>query len=785
MGQETEESGRVPPYLAAPLVPVVASWVAGIVVAKALPSGWGSVVGGLTLALIGILFWGVSRKPWGRGVWVAILLAGCAVALSQREAREAAGAALGREPGPHWAKLRGEIVGMPVRTAQGQRGVKVEFQLIAHEVAGPDGVWHSADGRVLARGIAGVADQVHAGTRVELAGLLARPEIAKNPGEFDRAQFLARQGIGWVLRVEGDVVVLEAVSLGRWPVQVAQRFRDYMHRTLRLGLEGERELAGVLAGMLYGDRTDFGDELTAAFRHTGTMHLFAVSGQNVGVLMAIGLLVVRGAGWLRWRWGWILIPALGLYTLATGASPSAVRAWAMASLVLVAWALDRPVAAGQIIALAAWGILLLDPGQLWDVGFQLSFAVVIALTWLTPRLWQRVRHWGRPDPWVPRELWSRRCKLADPARRAALMLGCSGMAAFVGSTPLTWWYFHLVAPVSLLVNIPVVALATAMVGLGAASLSVAWAFPWGAVVCNKLNWVLASVLVGIIEGAAMVPGGWFYVGRPWDMWWKEAPRVTVMAVGEGQAVSVESSQGLQLIDVGDRSDATFVVEPFLRRTGTRTLQRLWLTQGDADHIGGGAGLLQRWRVAEVVTAALPNRSGALRSLERDYPGRLSKWTAPRTWDEAIGRWELLWPQQQKVGPLAQDRGLVIRFVTKSGASLLFAGDIGSAVESALLASGRVVQAEILVQGQHPKRDGFTEAWLERVAPRHLIFAGGGYRHASLPESVRADLVRQGCRLWDTARTGAVTCIPEGAQWKLESWLHRQERETPPHSANAD
>ncbi len=503
---------------------------------------------------------------------------------------------------------------------------------------------------------------------------------------------------------------------------MARGFREWMRRALSEGISEDPDTAAVLHGMLFGERSEMPEAWEEWFRRTGTLHLFAVSGQNVGVLAVAGLLVMRLGGLQRWRWGWGLIPALGLYTLATGADPSAVRAWVMASLVLAAWALDRPVLVVQLLAAAGMGILLGDPSQILDIGFQLSFAVVAALALLTPPLFGWMRGFWAPDPLVPRAWWHPVRRALETPRLAVLGCAAGSVAAFAGSAPLCAWHFHLVTPSGIPVNILVVPLASAVVVVGAMAVAL---FPVSAAlasVCNNANWLAARALVAAVQAGAGLPGAAFHVGEPGAGWGGAQPRVTVLAVGSGQAAVVESEAGVDLFDTGSRDDGRFAVGPCLRWLGVNQLRSAWLSLGNAGHIGGAPLVLESVAVEEVWTPGLKHRSPFVRRLPERAVRRLRAASAGQIVERGAWRWRVLWPESVPAGPLAEDRCLVARLESGAG-SVLFAGDIGATVEAMLAARGGEMQADIVVKGLHPREDCLTGAFLDAVRPRFVLFAG--------------------------------------------------------------
>jgi competence protein ComEC len=138
--------------------------------------------------------------------------------------------------------------------------------------------------------------------------------------------------------------------------------------------------------MLIGYRQQIPRDIEQDFRRTGTIHVFAVSGQNIAEMFVVALILLQLVGLVRWRWAWTIAPIVLLYCLLTGSPASAVRATVMALAILLAWRLGRPLNALACWSLAFLALLIWNPLILLDPGAQLSFALVLSLILIAPPL---------------------------------------------------------------------------------------------------------------------------------------------------------------------------------------------------------------------------------------------------------------------------------------------------------------------------------------------------------------------------------------------------------------
>lgn len=144
--------------------------------------------------------------------------------------------------------------------------------------------------------------------------------------------------------------------------------------------------AAVASGFLIGETRNIPAQLYTYFRDSGTLHLLAVSGSNVAVVLLFVTVVLWLFPLTRRARGLILLVIVGIYTLLCYGEPSVVRASLMAVLVLIAGMVERRVDLNNIIASAALLILLFDPTQLFDAGTQMSFAIAWGLVLVVPQV---------------------------------------------------------------------------------------------------------------------------------------------------------------------------------------------------------------------------------------------------------------------------------------------------------------------------------------------------------------------------------------------------------------
>jgi competence protein ComEC len=371
------------------------------------------------------------------------------------------------------------------------------------------------------------------------------------------------------------------------------------------------------------------------FRAAGLSHLLVASGAQVAFLAGA---LIGAARLLRLRHAWLLllvVPSLLLYALVAGGAASIWRA--TVGGICVAWALllGRDTDGLSLWSLAFLVLLLVDPLQLHDLGFQLTFAATWGLLVVAPALLPRLERLAGQG-WL--------------SQLAALSLG-----AQLATTPLLLYHFGRVSLVGLGANFIAVPLAAVLVTTGVAGLVIT--------PLNGFNYALVSFMDGVASFAARAPGAqteappvpllwtlvcygllllalvpaqhnggansaastrWRELRDTLSQWWQQRRdksgfrpqsifvalvligtivfawrtlqarhntlRITILDVGQGEAIVVQSASGRTvLIDGGTVADegrgevGRTVIVPYLQSLGVKRLDAMVLTHADADH----------------------------------------------------------------------------------------------------------------------------------------------------------------------------------------------------------
>ena len=511
-----------------------------------------------------------------------------------------------------------------------------------------------------------------------------------------------------------------------------------------------------------GNRKNLTQPFTTSLQRAGLSHTAAVSGMHLSFLAGFFTLLL---GKRRRRTSLVMAPAIVLFVLAAGCTPSVVRAAVMLFLLLAAPLFGRERDDATALGTAALALLVQNPLAAAHVGLQLSFAAVAGIFLVSGPVQRRLT--GRLNL-RPAKRWSGRWLLQlVPGYCAATLSATAG--ALVFTLPLTALHFSsvsLLAPLSNLLTLWAVAamfcggLAAGLAGMvcpGAAELLALPVIPFARYV-DAMTGLLARVPLAAVTmdsfyyklwvclASACVLGGLMLKpGRRaaaaaglcalslcaaavlTNLDFARGPvSVTALDVGQGQCVLVRQGRFLTLIDCGGDSyeDPGNIAANYIQNTGRGRLDLLVLTHFHDDHANGVPQLLERLDVS-VLAVPDTDREAPLRreilalARERGTEVRLIR-------EDAVldlggdSRLTLFAPLGDRD---ANERGLAVLASTGTF-DALFTGDMGQESEGLLLEHAGLTGIELLMAGHHGSKTATSQALLDAAAPEYVFLSVG-------------------------------------------------------------
>ena len=550
--------------------------------------------------------------------------------------------------------------------------------------------------------------------------------------------------------------------------------------------------APLVDALVVGKRSGMDRDLKQSFASSGLVHLLSISGFHIGLIAAWVVLVLRQLGVARVTALTAAASVSTVYVGFLGWPAPAVRAAAMAWVLVWLRRRQRAVQPDALLAATGLVVLLLDPFAVFDVGGWLSVL----------SLWGAIRfaRWAE-EAGGAHWLWQS---------------SASSVGATVATAPVTAWLLGAVAPVGIVLNFVAIPVAAVAVPGVLASLLLAPVAPvakalasgsgvalhlleliatWGARIpaghvvvpaapVSAVPWIL---LLGLLcwatprRGSATMASARMMLASAAGVWLALVPdlrlprsgagRLTLhfVDVGQGDAAVLRTPNGhFVVIDAGPRDErfdagASRVV-PLLEREGAAAIDVLVASHAHLDHVGGLGAVLEALPVGTVVEPAAPGHDSTYREL-LDRVGRSgAAWDPARRGErftvDSVS-FTVLHPDTTWSGwgfDLNDDS--VVLLVRYRDFRAIFMGDAGEAPEAML--HGRVGHVDLLKVGHHGSRTASGAAWLAELTPTVAVLSVGSHNRYGHPTADALQrLSAQHATIWRTDLEGTVTVITDG------------------------
>ena len=326
-------------------------------------------------------------------------------------------------------------------------------------------------------------------------GLILKGKILKFPNIYFY-KILEQRQIYSILRVKNksDLIYLDRKLLN--PVNnIAYKIKHKLKNIINQSLPNLQ--AGFLSAILLGDRNDIPKNLNTAFIKTGTAHIIAISGFNVGIVALIFWILLKILGIKRKPRCFTIIFILILYCILSGATASVVRATIMGVILFWGYALEKESPIYNSLALAGLIILALNPNQLFDIGFQLSFLCVWAIVYISPKI-EKIT-----SKFINKENYFLKNFISVPF---AISLAC-----WLVTSPVILYNFRIFSPVTIFANLIIVPYITLITVVGFVFILSGLILPVWADIFAISEAFLIGILFEIVIFLSKIPGAYFYL----------------------------------------------------------------------------------------------------------------------------------------------------------------------------------------------------------------------------------------------------------------------------------
>jgi len=666
--------------------------------------------------------------------------------------------------------------------------------------------------------------EIKYGDKIELIGNLSIPSTSRNPGQFDYKHYLKRQNP----RVEATASVVSLNNIKILSKGNGNSFYTFVYnlkRKLNTVIEKnvKEEIVPLVSSILLGDREKVPKNLMDGFLKTGTIHFLAISGLHVGILV-ISLHCLLRFFRINTRYlAMIIILIVFFYASITGMKPPILRAGIMVAMYYGAFIINRRWDLQNSIVAAAFIILLINPSDLFNVGFQLSVLAVLGIIYTSNRL--EIFFWKSTLLVEKLQAKEERNEIWFYFKVYCRKSFCVSLGAWIAIMPIIAYCFHIVTPLTVFLNIIVFPLVwlilvggfvVLITGLVSPILVTpfAWLVSYSGIALENLIllfsknvqtffytstplwiWIVIYYLVFIlylirerfkikiahlIIATLAILNIFVFSGLPGQG--QDCLKLTCFDVRHGASFFIQFPNGKNMLfDSGTKGNydvGKFVVAPFLRQHGIKKIDTVVISHKDDDHCNGIPSIIDRFSVGNIFVNKFFIQSENKVELlgmfaEEDIKtGLLADGLEIKGYEPAKIR--VLNPPDKDI---LRNRGVFVEGISTNDSSsvllieymgyrILLCGDIGERGIEMLL-SGNGISADII---QVPHHGGFCEKTgdlVESVNPRHAIISGLA---KDISASTIGDYQKRGVSLHKTHENGAVTYTINKEGIKVSTFL---------------
>ena len=644
------------------------------------------------------------------------------------------------------------------------------------------------------------------GNYIEVNGKIFRPRNKRNPGEFDYRQYLRGEGVAAQVSIYHlqDIKILDGRNKTLKSIIYLMRLA-IAKQIAKIYIGEEKHLVKAL---ILGERKDLDKSIVADFINSGTVHVLAVSGLHVGFIVAI-LFLLFGRFNLFLKSG-ITVVGILLFIIISGGHPSVIRAGVMAIIMIFAFVSGRNYSSFNTLALAAFIILVFNPEELFNPGFQLSFAAVFSILFFYPYLEKNVYN----------------LQIGNQFIRNIILLFSLTFAAQIGTLPITLIYFRKLSLISFFVNIIIVPLIGVVVALAVASILFSFVSIYIGILFATTNTLIIRLMFYLAKLSSsltyshlpIVNFTWFDAILYFSLlaavtysflkfqnikakiavlvisvflFFTYSPIISPPLLQEGKlyVIAVDIGQGdcllikfpngkTALIDAGNATrhfdNGRFVIEPLLHYLSIDKINFLFISHIDADHYRGSISLIYDGLIERVYKPVLD------KNIFKDlrFENYVNHFNIPIEYYNrkafSIGGTRLYFLNDSsliKYKCFSQNNKSGLIKLCYGDKSILFTGDLekeGERLWTELY--GKFLKTDVLKAGHHGSKSSTSELFLNYVKPTWALISVGENNKFGHPNfETIARLNKFGVGIKRTDNSGAIILSTDGNKLNFIDW----------------
>jgi len=645
---------------------------------------------------------------------------------------------------------------------------------------------------------------------------LQEPKGQRNPGQFDYKKYLADQDIFLITYVNhiDSIEVIERQAGNYFVQSIIEPVRKHFNKSLNSFVTDEN--SSILKALLLGEKQDIETDLLEQFKKVGVVHVLAISGLHVGFIIIFVMIILS---LLRLKYNhqiYILLLVLLMYVVLINFKAPVMRASFMAGLYLLAKVSERKSPIFNIIFFVAFFLLIIDPRDLFNPGFQFSFVAVLSIVYGYPKLNNLLPLKSKIDYKNYRLVK----KIIVIFIWDAFLVS---IAAVLGTMPLTIYYYGVIPTYALFANVIVIPLIGLIVITGLLLLIISLFSSFLALILGNFIDLIFNFLKIIIMFFHNLPYSYFHSTTPSLLTilfllllvylvfninsrkhliafisvsmvmvflnidkniHSENLQVTFLDVGQGDASFVKFPNGeSMLIDGGDATkdwdQGKNAILPFLKFNNITNIKYVVASHPHNDHIGGLIEILKSVNVDTLVISKYRyNTKKYVEMIEvsqsEEIPIRYVG-KGDQLYPDSSCRVYILHPSNEFIeehdfsGEECNNSSIVMK-VQYGVNGILFTGDAEKQAEKAYMEYGDFLECEIVKLGHHGSKTSSTQKMLQNVNPLAAIISVAERNKFRHPSSITMEKLEYNqAKPFLTSTNGALQFQFNQSEIKLIQW----------------
>ncbi len=670
--------------------------------------------------------------------------------------------------------------------------------------------------------------KIHYGDTISFVSQIKPIRNFNNPGGFNYLRYMSFNSIfgsTWTRR--DRIKLIEPcsysgifsgifVSLLRSVENYRDDFSEFILKTIP-----NRDVASVLIALSTGKKEFLSKKLRSEFSKAGVSHILAISGLHLSIVAGIffyffnwllsfsRFFLIRG--WSRKAAAFLTLFPLLAYAAFSGFSPSTKRAFIMIAVFMFSFVAEREADPLNTLALAAIIILMISPGALFSISFQLSFSAVLFIIMGFILVKGRKIQYGN-------KFFIKFCAFVF-----------TSFCAMAGTEILVMYYFNIISFVGIITNIILIP----AIGFGAVPMEIAALLThpfsaklsWFFIKCA--GWIIYPCLL-FIHNIAELPFAWsrtitpdhmeifcyylFFAGiflllskrkkmgvlclvtaiiivSANEIFWlnrrffNKDLYITILDVGQGSSALLELPQGKRvLVDGGGFSylsgfdTGQYIVGPFLWRKKIMSLDMVILTHPESDHMNGLIYILKNFKVRKFIKNCDKRKTFAYGELIRAIMVNGAKIDIITNKEKKLRLGKVVFDflnpfikcSRTKDSHERLNNNSVVFRLLFNKISVFFPGDIMNKAENKIaLKYGDNIKSDILISPHHGSSTSISDFFLDKIDPKSIVISCGWHNRFHLPDSsVIKQYKKRGIQVFRTDLQGAITIRSNGNKFSF-------------------